>query len=86
MTPPRPEVAAVGLSAEQGAIADIVAGLTKAQRNALVGKRSLAGAGCWPLRHALAGKGLTAGWHSATVTPLGLAVRTAILDQEKGNG
>lgn len=55
--------------------AAIAKGLTKAQRKALLGKRSLSsGAGVWPLRNALSEKGLVRGpW--AYWTPLGLAVR-----------
>jgi len=57
-------------------IAAIAAGLTKAQREAVLGRRDLSsGAGMWPLRNSLAEKGLVEGLASHW-TPLGLAVRT----------
>ncbi len=70
-------------------VAEIAAGLTKAQRDAISGRRSpLAGSGMWTIRKVLYRKGLTTGW-DAELTPLGLAVRNHLIstpDMPKGDG
>lgn len=57
----------------------IAKGLTKAQRDAVLGRRSLSwGGGMWPLRNSLASKGLVEGF-AAEWTPLAKAVREILL-------
>ena len=66
---------------------EIAASLTKAQRRAIIAwprNWPPTGPGMWPLRNGLAAKQLTRGFGAQEPLPLFHAVRTAILDQEKG--
>lgn len=57
----------------------IARSLTKAQRNALTGKRPLQyGSGMWSLRNALRRKGILEGF-GAQYSPLGLRIRQSLL-------
>ena len=64
-------------------VAMIAAGLTKAQRAAILNRRTWEfGLGMWPLRNALRRKELIVGNGSA-FTPLGLAVRAYLQAEAK---
>jgi len=60
-------------------IARIAKGLTKAQRLWLLSGRQPQGGGKWPVHNALIDKGLAKGW-PWTLTPLGLAIRTYLME------
>jgi hypothetical protein len=62
----------------EGRVAEIARGLTKAQRRAIMTGQS-SGPGCWPMRNALARKGIAQAM-PFRLTPLGLAVRNHLND------
>lgn len=62
-------------------VAEVVAGLTEAQRRAVMRGRVDRAPGFWPLFNSMRAKGLVdSPW--GNITPLGLAVRTAILSNK----
>jgi hypothetical protein len=61
----------------------LIEGLTEAQRKALIAFWPPYGAGMWPLRNALARKGLTEGFGNSSLTDLGLTVRSRLLQTTK---
>lgn len=67
-----------------GNVEEIALGLTRAQRNAVLGRRRLdSGGGMWPLRNSLHRLGLTEGL-ADTPTPLWHAVRQHLLSSKEG--
>ncbi len=63
-------------------IPTIAAGLTKAQGRAVLSGRQPSGMGKWPVQNALVDKGLAA-VYPWRWTPLGLAVREYLKEQER---